>query len=373
MPDDLPRIPKKRGPRNKPRNDAWLQQQLAAYRPLYTFRCALPIVSILSFMCIAISIAFYKSSMTAHEVTVDYTSCDRTNDSHSWHFYDDTNLYCKIRVALPDIPGDVRFFYGLHGFFQNVRKYQQSRNDRQLAGELHETERCYPFTHDESGLPIVPCGAVANSMFNDTFRLFYNGADGAREMEVPWSTDKLLHTAFRAEKYKNPQKCTDQDDVCGPGVNCTKRCPGFERTAKPPWWSKSIAELGDVETGWALENFDFIQWMETAALPDFRKVYRHLDQKAGSAFANGLPAGKYTLLITYNYPVHDYGARKLFVIQQDGLLGPKAHFQMCAYFTVGLFLLLFSVFMAVVEFAPGCTLRVRRVVAYFQPPEISGL
>lgn len=25
---------------------------------------------------------------------------------------------------------------------------------------------CEPFTNDENGLPIAPCGAVANSMFN---------------------------------------------------------------------------------------------------------------------------------------------------------------------------------------------------------------
>ncbi|KAI6206713.1 hypothetical protein M3Y94_00943600 [Aphelenchoides besseyi] len=369
MPDDLPRIPKKRGPRNKPRDVAWIQQELSAYRPLYTFRCAIPLVSILSFCCLAISIAFYKSSLKGFELEVDYTDCEKQ--------------ICDYELKLPEIQGQVLFFYGMRGFHQNMRKYQQSRNDRQLARHLRETDECYPFQcldtegkpstcKGDQKVPIVPCGAVANSIFNDTFKLFYhNGPPELPIREVPLTTAGLLHPSFRSQKYRNPKKCTDENSFCG--SNCTAKCPGFESTAKPPWWPKPIAEIGDVDTGWALENFDFIQWMETSALPNFRKIWRRLNQQSGSPFASGLPASNYTLRIVYNYPVRGYSARKLFVIQSDGPLGPKAEFQIFAFFCVGFFLLVFSAFMVIIEFAPGITQRLRRCLSYFQSPEISGL
>jgi hypothetical protein len=104
------------------------------------------------------------------------------------------------------------------------------------------------------------------------------------------TSNGLLHPSFRLIKYRNPKKCSDEDEVC----------PGFNGTIKPPWWPHRIERLGDRDTGRALENFDFIQWMETAALPNFRKLYRKLDQLPGSVFSNGLPAGNYTLLVEYS-------------------------------------------------------------------------
>lgn len=73
------------------------------------------------------------------------------------------------------------FYYGLRNFYQNIRKYEQSRNDRQLSGKLEiaNTEECYPFERANKTtsnmiliLPIVPCGIIANSMFNGLFNFW---------------------------------------------------------------------------------------------------------------------------------------------------------------------------------------------------------
>ena len=54
-----------------------------------------------------------------------------------------------------------------------------------------------------------------------------------------------------------------------------------------------------------LQNEDLIVWMRTAALPNFRKLYRKINHKQpGSGleqkFKEGIPKGNYTLTIDYS-------------------------------------------------------------------------
>ncbi len=74
----------------------------------------------------------------------------------------------------------------------------------------------------------------------------------------------------------------------------------FQKYAKPPKWNQSIGELGNEEDGVGFENVDFVVWMRTAALPNFRKPYRRLKRTDAGLFQNGLPAGEYKLVIDYS-------------------------------------------------------------------------
>lgn len=74
----------------------------------------------------------------------------------------------------------------------------------------------------------------------------------------------------------------------------------FQGFAKPIDWQKNIWEL-DTENpaNNGFENEDLIVWMRTAALPDFRKLYRRIDHTA-NGFEIGLPKGNYTLNVEYS-------------------------------------------------------------------------
>lgn len=59
-------------------------------------------------------------------------------------------------------------FYGLTNFYQNHRRYVKSRDDNQLRGKLSDTPSsdCQPFAYGDNKKPVVPCGAIANSLFS---------------------------------------------------------------------------------------------------------------------------------------------------------------------------------------------------------------
>uniref|UniRef100_A0A915EA34 Cell cycle control protein 50A n=1 Tax=Ditylenchus dipsaci TaxID=166011 RepID=A0A915EA34_9BILA len=196
---------------------------------------------------------------------------------------------CTIKFDLTEpFVGDVYFYYGLENFFQNHRRYMKSRNDKQLMGFLEETSECEPFAK-EGDTVIAPCGAIANSMFNDTFTLTREGA----QTNVPWTYEGLVWTVDKKTKFRNPTTDGEVQDLC----------TAFESTVKPPNWAKKPCELDKSnEDNNGFKNADFMIWMRTAALPDFRKPYRALD-RSNPAYAAGLPKGSYVLTIGNNYPL----------------------------------------------------------------------
>ncbi len=76
----------------------------------------------------------------------------------------------------------------------------------------------------------------------------------------------------------------------------------MRHTARPRDWHRDLWEL-DPENpeNNGLQNEDLIVWSRTAAMPNFRKVYRRLNLTSVSSGGGGegLPAGNYSLEITY--------------------------------------------------------------------------
>lgn len=71
---------------------------------------------------------------------------------------------------------------------------------------------------------------------------------------------------------------------------------GFDR---PISWTRNLWDLDpDIKENNGLQNEDLIVWMRTAALPNFRKLYRRV-KYVGTSFDNKLPRGQYFLNIDY--------------------------------------------------------------------------
>lgn len=79
---------------------------------------------------------------------------------------------------------------------------------------FQDTRDCTPYDIDAATQkPIAPCGAIANSMFNDTFTLEYINMQSQR-MVVPWTVDNLVWNVDKYERFKNPVASPPSPNLC---------------------------------------------------------------------------------------------------------------------------------------------------------------
>jgi hypothetical protein len=88
----------------------------------------------------------------------------------------------------PLLRAQVFIYYGLTNYFSNYRRYVKSVDYSQLSGGTQlPTAPCSPLAVDSaSGLPIDPCGFIANSFFNGMWRARkgWNGSQFSKRGQV---------------------------------------------------------------------------------------------------------------------------------------------------------------------------------------------
>ncbi|XP_037551362.1 cell cycle control protein 50B [Nematolebias whitei] len=320
---------------DRPDNTAFTQQRLPAWQPILSAGIVIPGFVLIGLAFIGIGVGLFITSRDIQVLEMDYTGVDQSSDCNKCTDPNTKNCVCSLDFNVDTLfKGPVFFYYGLTNYFQNYRKYGVSRDDKQLFGDVtnfaNPSTDCAPYRLDSNNKPIVPCGSVANSMFNDTFKLFQN-INGRRNL-VPFDGKGIAWWTDYNVKFKNP-------DV-------TPLKNAFNGTVKPIFWTKAAYELdfSDPNNNGFI-NQDFLVWMRRAALPNFRKLYRRITE---GDYKDGLPAGNYTLEISYNYPVLSFDGRKKVVFSNVSWMGGKNDFLGIAYLVIGSLCVVMSMVMLIV-------------------------
>ncbi|KAK7882398.1 hypothetical protein WMY93_028572 [Mugilogobius chulae] len=314
----------------RPDNSAFKQQRLPAWSPMLTANTVLPFFYIMAVVCMLLGVWLLLTVQSTQEMKMDYTdagTCDKCFEKRKNASYAAEPCSCTVYFTLESaFKGNVFFYYGLKNFHQNLRRYMDSRDDGQMVGRKtrlkNPSSYCKPFDKNEHGLPIAPCGAVANSMFNDSFSLFYHNSSGITHkvnllrQGITWYTDKNV-------KYRNPK----MGNLTLPEV--------FEGTVKPLYWQKNVYDLDPLDpTNNGFINDDLIVWMREAAFPNFKKLYGVLNRHSAPFDAD--------------FPVQYFRGRKEVVLTTLTWFGGQNHFLPIAYLVTSSLILLLAVVQTVV-------------------------
>ena len=126
----------------------------------------------IAFVAIGVGLLYFTNGILEHEI--DYTDCKNSENEFCYVVINDTTITepceCKMKFTLDkDWDAPVYLYYGLTNLYQNHRRYVKSRDEKQLLGDIEKdpSDDCTPYDYDNDK-KIVPCGAIANSLFNGT-------------------------------------------------------------------------------------------------------------------------------------------------------------------------------------------------------------
>ncbi|CAL1403075.1 unnamed protein product [Linum trigynum] len=280
------------------------QQTLPACKPVLTPASVITTFFLLGLIFVPVGFITLRASRSVVEIVERYDADCLPEEfrGNKMSYIADSSIpkNCSRTLKVPkNMKAPIYVYYQLDNYYQNHRRYVKSRSDTQLLRGLqtNDTSLCRP-EEFANGHPIVPCGLVAWSLFNDTFT-FSRGASELRvdRKNIAWRSDR--DHKFGKDVY--PYNFQNGSIIGGGKLDPT-------------------VPLSDQE--------DFIVWMRTAALPSFRKLYGRIEVDLDMD-------EEITVDLMNNYNTYSFGGKKKIVLSTTSWIGGRNDFIGFAFMFVG--------------------------------------
>ncbi|PIN08373.1 hypothetical protein CDL12_19059 [Handroanthus impetiginosus] len=181
----------------RPKYSRFTQQELPACKPILTPKWVISTFLLVSIVFIPIGVVSLFASRDVVEIVDRYeTDCippSSRNDKVGF-IQGPQDKTCNRILRVPKrMKKPIYVYYQLDNFYQNHRRYVRSRSDQQLRnnGSAGDTDGCSPEETTSNGMPIVPCGLIAWSLFNDTYDFTRNSQQlQINKTGISWKSDR---------------------------------------------------------------------------------------------------------------------------------------------------------------------------------------